>query len=172
VTRAPLSTILLATLLALVPFAARAGGAPQTDPNDPNSPLGSGEKLPCFDASQVPDALSLEVLSDPNDPNSPIVMPFAGLSDCPSLCKKAGVSCAKLVKRAAACELRFAADRARFKARTFCEGLSGDALKSCVSQYAPALQAQSDAAKSNLEAGLTGCVARASDCAGKCNVAP
>lgn len=166
-TRAPLSTLLLATLLALAPFAAHAG---TEDPNDPNSPLGA--EIPCFDASQVPDGLSLETLSVPSDPNSPLVLPFAALSDCPSLCKKAGVSCAKLVKRAAACELRFAADRARFKVRTFCEGLRGDALKACAADFAPALQSQTDAAKTHLEDGLTGCLARATDCAGKCDVTP
>lgn len=170
-TRAPLSTLLLAILLALAPFAARAG-LPQTDPNDPNSPLGSGEELPCFDASQVPDGLSLEGPTNPSDPNSPVELYFHALSDCPTLCKKAGVSCAKLVKRATACELRFAADRARFKARTFCEGLKGEALKTCVADFAPALQSQTDAAKAKLEAGLTGCAARAADCAGKCDVAP
>jgi hypothetical protein len=173
VTRAPLPLRLLplcfATLLALAPLFARAGTAP--DPNDPNSPLGPGDKIPCFDAAQVPESLSLVGPSDPNDLNSPVVGYFSQLADCATLCKKAGVSCARFVKRAVACELRFADARASFKTRTDCEGLHGTALTSCVTdnKIEDAHIIQRDAASGKLADALGGCAKRADDCTGLCN---
>jgi hypothetical protein len=170
VTRAPLPLRLLplcfATLLALAPLFARAGTAP--DPNDPNSPLGPGDKIPCFDAAQVPASLSLQA-GDPNDPNS--VGFFSHLPDCATLCKKAGASCARFVKRAVACELRFADARASFKTRTDCEGLRGAALTFCVTdnKIEDAHIIQRDAASGKLADALGGCAKRADDCTVLCN---
>ncbi|HKC52518.1 MAG TPA: hypothetical protein VKF60_17145 [Myxococcota bacterium] len=175
-TRAPLLLRLLplcvATLLALVPLLALAG-APlpdPNDPNDPNSPLGRGDDIPCFDAAKVAPSLSLVIHSDPNDPNSPVTGSFySGLKDCATLCKRAGVSCAKFVKRAVACELRFADDRARFKVRTNCEGLRGAELKTCAAESEPARTLQRQTASNKLTPALDACAARAAECTGTCN---
>jgi hypothetical protein len=160
----------LATWLALLPLLAGAG-TPAPDPNDPNSPLGTRDKIPCFDAAKVADALSLEGPSDPNDPNSPVVGYYASLKDCATQCKKAGVSCARFVKRSVACELRFADARASFKTRTDCEGLRGAALTTCISDNGIELAhtTQRQTASDKLQPALDACTARATVCTGFCN---
>jgi len=154
VTRAPLR-LLLWTTLALVPLAARAA-----------APLGDG-KNPCFDITKVASSLSLD---EPNDPNAVF---YSHLSDCATLCKKAGLSCQRFAKRAAACMKGYADDRARFAAKVSCVGLKGDALKACNAPIQTQRTAERQVATDALATELTACDARASDCAGKCqNAAP
>lgn len=157
-TRAPLPLRLLplciATLLALAPLAALAQA---------NDPLGA--TIRCFDALDVAPALSL---NEPNDPNAVF---FSHLRDCATLCKKAGLSCAKFVKRAVTCELRLADDRARFKVRTECEGLT---LKDCTAddEIEAARALQRETASGKLAPALSACALRATSCAGKCDATP
>jgi hypothetical protein len=158
VTRAPLllPLLLLGAGLALAPAAARG----QTlDP----SPLGSGN--PCFDTSQVAASMSF---GDPNDPDGGF---FTHLRDCTTLCKKAGVSCAKFAKRAAACGQRFADDRARLNVAVHCDGMRGTDLKTCSGPYQSERASERADASDALAAELSTCATRATDCAGKCDAA-
>jgi hypothetical protein len=155
VTRAPLQ-LLLCSWLALVPLAARAG-TPAPSP----SPLGDGN--PCFDISTIAASTSF---GDPNDPDGGF---FTHLSDCPTQCKKAGVSCAKLAKGAAACAQRYADDRARFNVKVNCDGKTGTELKTCSTQYKDAQAQERGDAADALASETTACTARATDCAAKCD---
>lgn len=154
-TRAPLR-LLLCSWLALAPLAARAG-TPAPSP----SPLGDGN--PCFDISTIAASTSF---GDPNDPDGGF---FTHLSDCPTQCKKAGLSCAKFAKSAATCAQRYADDRARFHLAVTCDGLRGADLKTCSTPFKDAQAQERQDAADALATEVIACTARATDCAAKCD---
>jgi hypothetical protein len=148
-----------AALFALAPFAARAGSAP----DDPNSPLGTGD--PCFDVTKVAESLSL------TDSGSGDLF-FADLPDCPNLCKKAGDSCTRFAKRAAKCESRFADDRSRFEIKTECAGLKSTELKDCSAPFLTKRDGRKTDTAGKLATELAACQMAAADCTGKCHAPP
>jgi hypothetical protein len=184
VNRTPL-WLSLAAVLALVPLVARA--ADPNDPNDANPLLKDQSSNPCF---AIDDVVKQTVFGgDPNDPNTPI--PFTTvITDpndpdhtrqvnlCNSLCKKAGASCMRLVKRAAACQTRFAADTASFKTKVNCNGFTGADLKTCSTVFQDArMNTVSDPNDPNSiqnlqKSGLADCTAAATACQSKCNATP
>ncbi|HXX46770.1 MAG TPA: hypothetical protein VEN47_00990 [Myxococcota bacterium] len=133
----------LAAVLAFAPFFARAGADPN-HPNDTNPLLADQTDDPCF---AIDDVVTQTVFGgDASDPNAPV--PFTTvITDpndpahsrevalCNSLCKKAGASCARFVKRAAACQTRWAADSATFKTKVNCSSFSGTDLKACTAFF-------------------------------------
>ena len=181
VNRTPLWLSFVFALL-LLPLTARAG----SDPNDTNPLLADQGTNPCFAIDDVVKQTVFGGGADPNDPNAPVPFEIV-ITDpndprevnlCDSLCKKGGASCMRFVKRAAACQTRWAADSATFKTRVHCNGLTGDLLKSCAAGFqAERTNTVSDPntpddPKSilNLQtAGLNACANAATSCQSKCN---
>ncbi len=149
----------LAGALALAP-AARA------QEEDPNSALGKTGS-PCFDTSEIEESLALP---DPDDAAAELV--FGDLPDCPKLCKRAGLACAKQAKLAGACEWRWADDRARFAVKVDCAGKTGALLKECAAEIQEVRLARRATARTRQDAEVTACLARGASCEGKCDVAP
>ena len=161
-TRAPLS-LLLCTLFASAPLVGRAGDVPP-------SPLGDGN--PCFAISADPNSPTVSAAASFGDPNDPEGGFFTHLPDCASVCKKAGLSCAKFAKRAAACAEHYASDRALFNVKVSCAGLVGVELKSCIEGAQAQRATERQSAADALANEVTACTARATNCAGKCDAAP
>jgi len=179
VNRTPLWVSLAAVLL-LAPLLARAGADPN-DPNDTNPLLADPNDVPCFAIDEV--VKQTVFGGDPNDPNAPI--PYtavitdpnnpAQVSLCNSLCKKGGASCSRFVKRAAACQTRWAADSATFKTKVNCSGFSGGDLKTCAAVFqTDRKNAVSDPNDPNSiqnlqKAGIADCASAVAVCQSACN---
>jgi len=161
----PLALACLAFALAAAP--ARAG----TDFSDPNAPLPLGPKRPCsLEPSITPgDAVAAVVpgmafgfiLIDPNDPNNANL--FSHLSNCASLCKKAGSTCQKYVKRLASCESHAIDDRAKFVSKVNPPGVDVDPNT---------VAAEHAAVDDAVTTALGDCTTKANQCAGACDAAP
>ena len=160
----PLLLPLALTCLALALLAAPARAA--TDPNDPNAALPLGPKIPCGQepSTEAGDAVAKVVpgmafgFVDPNDPASGNL--FTGLPDCANLCKKAGTTCQKYVKRLGTCEGHAIDDRASFLSKVKPPGVVFDPV---------AEHAAVDAA---VTTALADCTTKAGQCAEACNAAP
>lgn len=149
----PLRLLLLclATACAALPLSARAQA-----PSDPNFPLGANS--PCFDTANVAESLAL------GDP--PV---FHDLAECPKLCKKAGLACAKHAKAAGVCETRWADDRARISIRVTCAGLRGADLKACAAPFEATRDERRQTAKDRQTTEVTACEDRGAQCLGGCD---
>ena len=141
--RARLALILL---LACAP-AARADG-----------PLGPG--APCKTPQQVIDAIAFQT-------GFPIEK-----KACEKLCKKAGATCAKHVKRAVTCTRKSIDDSSFFQVQVSCAGQTGSALKECRRSFDADKKADRDELDGERDAALDVCDTKAQECAGNCSDAP
>jgi hypothetical protein len=167
VTRAHPPLLLLA--VACFAFAAATAHA-ASDPNDPNAPLPLGLKIPCGAEPSVTPGDSVAKVpagmvfgfADPNEvgPNLFGKLPPA---TCASLCKRAGSTCQKDVKRLATCEGHAIDDRATF--RTKVEGASDPNDPNSPQHEQQARHALVDAAVTQA---LSDCTTGATKCAGAC----
>jgi hypothetical protein len=161
VTRVFSSSLLLSCALLALALPARAA----TDPNDPNAPLPLGIAQPCVPVEDVVPAIAFG-FADPNDPNSPNA--YSDLKDCASTCKKTGTTCAKYVKRSAACQIRSINDRTTFRTKKQCD--KGD--KACADALKTQQAADRTAVETARDAAIQQCNTGAAGCAGACNAAP
>ena len=152
--------LLLSCALLALALPARAG----TDPNDPTAPLPLGAAQPCVAVEDVVPAIAFG-FADPNDPNSPNA--YSELRDCASVCKKTGATCAKYVKRSAACQIRTINDHASFHTK-FCP--KGD--KTCTDAIKTQQATDRTAVESARDAAIAQCNTGAAGCTGACNGAP
>jgi hypothetical protein len=160
VTRVFSPLLLLSCALLALALPARAG----TKLDDPNPPLPLGPAQPCVAVEDVVPAIAFG-FADPNDPNSPNA--YSELRDCASVCKKTGTTCAKYVKRSAACQISIINDRTTFRTKRCAKGdkACADALKTQQASDRAAVEAARDAAIAQCNTGAAGCT-------GACNGAP
>jgi hypothetical protein len=144
---------------------AHAGTEPD-DPNDPNTPSPLGPNRPCLAVADVVATIAFG-FEDANDPNS--TNWYTALADCANVCKKTGTVCQKYVKKAASCEAHAIDNHEKFNVKKHCDGLRGDALKTCSQPFVDQQTADHATTAADVTTANDGCNAGAALCAGTCS---